>query len=44
MLNKYLENNQQDTEAWLELSDIYLVKQNFEKAQFCYEEILATQP
>ena len=24
LLNKYLEANQQDTEAWLELTDIYL--------------------
>ena len=40
MLNRYLETNQQDTEAWLELTDIYLSKQNFEKAMFCYEEIL----
>ncbi len=44
MLNRYLETNQQDTEAWLELSDIYLAKQNYSKAMFCYEEILATQP
>jgi len=43
-LNKYLENNQQDTEAWLELTDIYLTKHNFEKAKYCYEEVLAQQP
>ena len=24
LLNKYLESNQQDTEAWLDLTDIYL--------------------
>lgn len=42
MLNRYLETNQQDTEAWLELSDIYLGKQNYEKARFCYEEVLAS--
>ena len=27
MLNKYLENNQEDQEAWKELADIYLSKQ-----------------
>eukprot|EP00347_Sterkiella_histriomuscorum_P010177 403377310 len=44
ILNKYLEINQQDMEAWLELSDIYLSKLNFGKAQFCYEEVLSMQP
>jgi two-component SAPR family response regulator len=32
MLNKYLEINQVDEEAWLELCDMYLAKQNFTKA------------
>lgn len=31
-------------EAWYELADVYLSKQNYEKAQFCYEEILSNQP
>ena len=44
MLNKYLEINQIDEEAWLELCDIYLAKQNFTKAQFCYEELLLVNP
>ena len=44
LLNKYLEVNQQDGEAWLELTDLYLSRQNYEKAQFCYEEILTMQP
>ena len=44
MLNKYLEINQVDEEAWLELCDIYLNRQNFAKAQYCYEEILAVNP
>lgn len=44
LLNKYLENNQQDMEAWFELTDIYLARQNYEKAQFCYEELLTNQP
>lgn len=32
VLNKYLEVNQNDEEAWLELCDMYLSKQNFAKA------------
>jgi ER membrane protein complex subunit 2 len=32
LLNKYLENNQQDHEAWLELTDLFLSKHNYEKA------------
>jgi tetratricopeptide (TPR) repeat protein len=44
LLNRYLEVNQQDVEAWIELSDIYLAKLNYAKAQFCYEEILSLQP
>ena len=44
MLNKYLEINQVDDEAWLELCDIYLSRQNFSKAQYCFEELIATNP
>lgn len=44
LLNRYLEVNQQDMEIWLELTDIYLSKLNYAKAQFCYEEILSMQP
>jgi tetratricopeptide (TPR) repeat protein len=44
MLNKYLEINQVDEEAWLEMCDMYLAKQNFTKAQFCYEELLLVNP
>ena len=36
--------NQDDVEAWIELSDIYLSKQNFTKALFCYEEIISNMP
>jgi tetratricopeptide (TPR) repeat protein len=32
ILNKYLEVNMQDTEAWLELTDIYLQRLNYSKA------------
>jgi tetratricopeptide (TPR) repeat protein len=44
MLNKYIEINQVDEEAWYELLDIYLNKQNFQKAQFCFEELIVINP
>ena len=44
VLNKFIEMNQEDVEAWLELADIYLSKQNFLKALYCYEEMIATMP
>lgn len=44
MLNKHIEMNQENSEAWIELADIYLQKQNFTKALFCYEELLMHQP
>ena len=44
VLNQYIEANQDDTEAWTELADIYLSKQNYSKAIFCYEELLSIQP
>ena len=39
-LNKYLAINPLDTEAWLELADIYLKDLNYKYALFCYEEII----
>ena len=44
MLNKYLEVNQIDEEAWAELADIYLSRQNYPKAMFCYEELITAHP
>jgi tetratricopeptide (TPR) repeat protein len=44
VLNKYLEVNQNDEEAWNELCDMYLSKQNFAKAQYCMEELITTHP
>jgi tetratricopeptide (TPR) repeat protein len=44
VLNKYVEVNQDDHEAWLELSDMYLSKGNYSKALFCIEEILSANP
>ena len=43
-LNKYLEVNQVDEEAWLELADLHLSKQNYPKAQYCLEELLTVNP
>ena len=40
LLNKFLEANQGDTESWAELADIYLCRQNYAKAIFCYEELV----
>ena len=31
-------------ETWLELADIYVHKQNFTKALYCYEEMIAVMP
>lgn len=44
VLNKYVEVNQDDHEAWLELSDIYMSKGNYSKALFCIEEVLQASP
>jgi ER membrane protein complex subunit 2 len=44
MINKYLEINQIDEDAWMELCDIYLSRQNFQKAQYCYEELIVINP
>lgn len=44
MLNKFIELNHCDEEAWLELCDIYLSRQNFGKAAYCLEEILVADP
>jgi tetratricopeptide (TPR) repeat protein len=44
MLNKYLEVNQVDEEAWNELCDMYLQRQNFSKAMYCFEELLSSNP
>ena len=44
VLNKYIEVNQEDIEAWTELSDIYLSKQNYAKALYCFEELVSMHP
>lgn len=42
VLNKYLETYPNDLEAWLELGEIYLARQDYEKAQYCFEELLTS--
>ena len=44
ILNKYIEQTQDDCEAWQQLADIYCARQNFSKAMYCYEEIVSSQP
>ncbi|KAM3131884.1 hypothetical protein pb186bvf_016005 [Paramecium bursaria] len=43
LLNKYLQNFPQDLEAWLELADIFLESLEYQKAQYCMEEVLLLQ-
>jgi cytochrome c-type biogenesis protein CcmH/NrfG len=43
VLNKFVETNQEDAEAWGEMASIYMNKQNYSKAAYCYEEILAKE-
>ncbi len=41
-LNAYLANNQADLEAWQYLANVYIENQLYNKAMYCYEELLAT--
>ena len=43
-LNKYLSIYQCDGESWWELAEIYLNENEYEKAAFCFEEIIIIQP
>lgn len=43
-LNEYLKKNIMDKEAWLELGDVYMEYMNYEKALFCFEEVLLLEP
>lgn len=43
-LNKYLSIYQCDGESWWELAEIYLSENEYEKAAFCFEEIIIIQP
>jgi len=44
VLNKYVEVNMEDSEAWAEMANMYMSKQNYSKAAYCYEEVLAKEP
>lgn len=43
-LSEYLKKFMNDTEAWLELSNIYITEQEYYKAAFCIEELILTNP
>ena len=43
-LNRYVENEPMDEEAWVELGELYCERSNFMKAAFCYEELLILSP
>lgn len=44
ILNEYLKIYMDDVDIWAELSDIYLLTNNYNKALFCLEEILLFFP
>ncbi|KAJ1988769.1 tetratricopeptide repeat domain-containing protein [Dimargaris cristalligena] len=43
-LNKYLGNQANDHEAWLELCELYIHQNMLEQAAFCVEEVIMLQP
>lgn len=43
-LNGYLESFMSDFDAWMELADLYLQLQDYEKAAFCLEELIMSNP
>lgn len=43
-LNEYLKENPNDTEAWMELGDVYAEKSQYLRALFCYEEVVLLSP
>ncbi|XP_055942275.1 ER membrane protein complex subunit 2-like isoform X2 [Argiope bruennichi] len=43
-LTDYLKKFMSDHEAWMELSDLYLMEQDYYKAAFCYEELILYNP
>ncbi|KAK9830829.1 hypothetical protein WJX74_009133 [Apatococcus lobatus] len=44
LLQKYLDTNQMDKDAWEELADLYLQGQMYGQAAHCLEELLLHQP
>jgi len=43
-LNRYLRDFMSDTEAWMELCELYLREQDYAKAAFCCEELILHNP
>ncbi|XP_033726460.1 ER membrane protein complex subunit 2-like [Pecten maximus] len=43
-LNSYLREFMTDFEAWTELCDLYLSQQDYQKASFCIEELIMSNP
>ena len=43
-LNAYLEDFMNDGEAWMELSELYILEQDYQKAAFCCEELILQNP
>jgi tetratricopeptide (TPR) repeat protein len=43
-LNRYLKDFMADGEAWMELSDLYILEQDYAKAAFCCEELILQNP
>jgi len=43
-LNSFLEENPSDTEAWIELSQLYTEKGLYLRALFCLEEVVVIHP
>ncbi|GIX95275.1 ER membrane protein complex subunit 2 [Caerostris darwini] len=43
-LTDYLKKFMSDHEAWMELSDLYLMEQDYNKAAFCFEELILYNP
>ena len=41
---QYLETYQCDAESWFELAEIYLGEHEYEKAAFCFEELIVINP
>lgn len=39
-LNEYLSTFVNDTEAWMQLSDLYLQESDYTRAAFCFEELI----
>jgi tetratricopeptide (TPR) repeat protein len=44
LLNKYLDVNQADVEAWMEMADLQMCEGQFKPAAYCLEEALLAHP